>query len=161
MTARTTISRSLEAFAEENDQTSLSQFHRRQLRNFRSLLTGYSAEFGRSTGGIVNAVTKSGTNSHRGSAFYLYRPSGLAKGNEFTDALADQKLTALGVDPTLAATQHQFGGSIGGPIKKEKLFYFGAYEQQRFRAPRQIVFSAPTDSAPGGTHLVRRATGGV
>src|SRR4030095_6072588 len=114
--------------------------------------TGYSAEFGRSTGGIVNAVTKSGTNDVRGSAFYLYRPSGLAKGNEFTDALADQKLTALGVDPTLAATQHQFGGSIGGPITKEKLFYLGAYEQQRFRAPRQIVFSGPT-SAPSSITL--------
>ena len=122
------------------------------IKEFQVVATGYSAEFGRSTGGIVNAVTKSGTNDVRGSAFYLYRPSGLAKGNEFTDALADQKLTALGVDPTLAATQHQFGGSIGGPIKKEKLFYFGAYEQQRFRAPRQIVFSGPT-SAPSSITL--------
>jgi|GEM_PF-287906 len=118
------------------------------IKEFQVVASGYSAEFGRSTGGIVNAVTKSGTNNHRGSAFWLYRPSGLARGNEFTQALADQKLTALGVDPTLAATQHQFGGSIGGPIKKDKLFYFGAYEQQRFRAPRQIVFSIPTGFPP-------------
>ena len=118
------------------------------IKEFQVVATGYSAEFGRSTGGIVNAVTKSGTNDVRGSAFWLYRPSGLARGNEFTDALAEQKLNALGVDPTLAANQHQFGGSIGGPIKKDKLFYFGAYEQQRFRAPRQIVFSFPTGFPP-------------
>ena len=118
------------------------------IKEFQVVATGYSAEFGRSTGGIVNAVTKSGDNSLRGSAFYLYRPSGLAKGNEFTQALSDQKLTALGINPTLAATQHQFGGSICGPIKKDKLFFFGAYEQQRFRAPRQIIFSFPTAFPP-------------
>jgi hypothetical protein len=123
------------------------------IKEFQVVATGYSAEFGRSTGGIVNAVTKSGTNSIRGSAFYLYRPSGLAKGNEFTQALADQRLTALGVDPTLAATQHQFGGSIGGPIKKDKIFYFGSYEQQRFRAPRQILFSTPTGFPPSSITL--------
>ena len=115
------------------------------IKEFQVVATGYSAEFGRSTGGIVNAVTKSGDNSVRGSAFWLFRPSRLARGNEFTQALVDQKLTALGVTPTLAATQHQFGGSIGGPIKKDKLFYFGSYEQQRFRAPRQIIFSFPTN----------------
>src|SRR5436305_1214342 len=118
------------------------------IKEFQVVATGYSAEFGRSTGGIVNAVTKSGDNSVRGSAFWLYRPSRLARGNEFTQALVNQKLTALGVTPTLAATQHQFGGSIGGPIKKDKLFYFGSYEQQRFRAPRQIIFSIPTGFPP-------------
>lgn len=118
------------------------------IKEFQVVASGYSAEFGRSTGGIVNAVTKSGTNDVRGSAFWLYRPSKLARGNEFTDALAEQKLNALGVDPTLAANQHQFGGSIGGPIKKDKVFYFGAYEQQRFRAPRQIIFSIPTGFPP-------------
>ena len=118
------------------------------IREFQVVASGYSAEFGRSTGGIVNAVTKSGDNSIRGSAFWLYRPSQLARGNDFTQALADQRLTALGVEPTLAATQHQFGGSIGGPIKKDKMFYFGAYEQQRFRAPRQILFSSPTGFPP-------------
>ena len=49
-------------------------------------------------------------------------------------------MNALGVQATLAPTQHQFGGSIGGPIKKDKLFYFASYEQQRFRAPRQVLF---------------------
>ena len=118
------------------------------IKEFQVVAAGYSAEFGRSTGGIVNAVTKSGDNRVRGSAFWLFRPSKAARGNEFTQALLDQKLTSLGINPTLAPTQHQFGGSIGGPIKKDRLFYFGSYEQQRFRAPRQIVFNTPTGFPP-------------
>src|SRR6185503_6380098 len=123
------------------------------IREFQVVATGYSAEFGRSTGGIVNAVTKSGDNSVRGSAFFLARPGRLARGNEFTQALADQRLTALGVKPTLAATQYQFGGALGGPIVKDKAFYFGAYEQQRFRAPRQILFASPTGFVPSWVTL--------
>ncbi|HZI86440.1 MAG TPA: carboxypeptidase regulatory-like domain-containing protein, partial [Pyrinomonadaceae bacterium] len=122
------------------------------IREFQVVASGYSAEFGRSTGGIVNAVTKSGDNSFRGSAFYLLRPAKLARGNEFTEALQEQRLTAAGVDATLAPTQHQFGGSIGGPIKKDRLFFFGAYEQQKFNAPRQIVFGIPS-TFPGSIPL--------
>lgn len=122
------------------------------IKEFQVVATGYSAEFGRSTGGIVNAVTKSGDNNVRGSGFLLARPSRLARGNEFTDALAEQRLSTLGVTPTLAPTQYQFGGSIGGPIMKDKLFYFGAYEQQRFRAPRQILFNFPV-GFPGSLTL--------
>ncbi|HEV7904274.1 MAG TPA: carboxypeptidase regulatory-like domain-containing protein [Pyrinomonadaceae bacterium] len=115
------------------------------IREFQVVASGYSAEFGRSTGGIVNAVTKSGDNDLHGSAFYLVRPQRFARGNEFTEALQEQISTrAAGVDATLAPTQHQFGGSFGGPIKQNKLFYFFAYEQQKFNAPRQIVFGIPS-----------------
>jgi hypothetical protein len=114
------------------------------IKEFQVVASGYSAEFGRSSGGIVNAVTKSGSNDVRGSAFVLWRPDRLARGYNFTDALAAQRLNALGVSATLAPTQYQWGGSVGGPIIKEKLFYFAAYEQQRFRAPRQIIFGIPS-----------------
>lgn len=110
------------------------------IKEFQVVAAGYSAEFGRSTGGIVNAVTKSGSNNVRGSLFYLYRPEQLARGNDYSRAIQEQVLNNLNLDATLAPTQHQFGGSIGGPIVKDKLFYFGSYEQQRFRAPRQVVF---------------------
>ncbi len=116
------------------------------IREFQVVAAGYSAEFGRSTGGIVNAVTKTGTNSVRGSLFYLLRPRQLARPNEYADALQEQRLSTIvvdgqtGVDATLAPTQQQFGGSIGGPIVENKLFYFASYEQQRFRAPRQVLF---------------------
>ena len=121
------------------------------IKEFQVVASGYSAEFGRSTGGIVNAVTKSGDNDLHGSAFYLIRPAKLARGNDFTNRLAQNPvLVARGINPTLAPTQHQFGGSLGGPIKKDKLFWFFAYEQQRFRAPRQIVF---TNFPPSGVTL--------
>ena len=122
------------------------------IREFQVVAAGYSAEFGRSSGGIINAVTKSGTNNLRGSAFYLLRPEKLARANSFAKALADQRLNGLGLDATLAPTQQQFGGSIGGPIIKDKFFFFGSYEQQIFDAPRQIFFgnltpiTAPTAS---------------
>ncbi|MBK8809754.1 MAG: TonB-dependent receptor [Acidobacteria bacterium] len=116
------------------------------IREFQVVAAGYSAEFGRSSGGIVNAVTKAGDNNLRGTLFYLLRPEQFAKANKFADALYEQRLSQItvngvtGVDATLAPTQHQFGGSIGGPIVKDKLFFFGSYEQQRFRAPRQVLY---------------------
>jgi len=110
------------------------------IREFQVVAAGYSAEFGRSTGGIVNAVTKSGSNNVRGTLFYLIRPEKFARANEFAKALEEQRLSAINIDATLAPTQQQFGGSIGGPIIKDKLFYFGSYEQQKFRAPRVVLF---------------------
>ncbi|HQU81638.1 MAG TPA: TonB-dependent receptor [Pyrinomonadaceae bacterium] len=111
------------------------------VREFQVISAGYSAEFGRSSGGVISVVTKSGTNNMRGSAYYLIRPEKLARANSFAKALADQRLNALGLDATLAPTQQQFGGSLGGPLIKDKLFYFASYEQQRFRAPRQVFYN--------------------
>jgi hypothetical protein len=110
------------------------------IREFQVVAAGYSAEFGRSSGGIINAVTKTGTNELRGTAFYLFRPEKLARANAFAKALAEQRLNSLGIDATLAPNQHQFGGSVGGPIAKDKLFFFGSYEQQIFKAPRAVLF---------------------
>lgn len=112
------------------------------VREFQVVAAGYSAEFGRSSGGIVNAVTKSGTNDVRGTLFYLFRPAKLARAHDFAKELSFQRLNALGITATLAPTQHQFGGSIGGPIVKDKLFYFGSYEQQKFKAPRFVLFNS-------------------
>lgn len=127
------------------------------IREFQVVAAGYSAEFGRSSGGIVNAVTKSGTNNVRGSAFYLLRPEQLARANSFAKALSEQRLSTIvvngvtGVDATLAPTQHQFGGSFGGPIVKDKLFFFTSYEQQRFRAPRQVFYGNLVGLTPTAT----------
>ncbi|MDI1242264.1 MAG: carboxypeptidase regulatory-like domain-containing protein [bacterium] len=110
------------------------------IKEFNVVAAGYNAEFGRSTGGIINVVTKSGSNQLRGSAFYQIRPQELARPHSFADALEEQSLGPRGLDATLAPTLQQFGGSIGGPIISDKLFYFGTYEQQRFRAPRQVLY---------------------
>lgn len=106
------------------------------IKEFQVVAAGYSAEFGRSTGGLVTAVTKSGTNSYHGSAFYLLRHRELSRTNSYYDALSAN----LNREVIAAPTQQQFGGSFGGPIKKDKAFYFGSYEQQRFRNPRQVFF---------------------
>lgn len=110
------------------------------IKEFNVVAAGYNAEFGRSTGGVINVVTKSGGNDLRGSAFYQIRPQDLARPHSFAKALETQSLGPRGLDATLAPTLHQFGGAIGGPIVKDKLFYFGTYEQQRFRAPRQVLY---------------------
>ncbi len=108
------------------------------IKEFQVVASGYSAEYGRSSGGIVNVVTKTGGNNVRGSLFYLLRPEKLARKNEFVKEIERQR----SVDAIPAPTQQQFGGSIGGPIVKNKLFYFGAYEQQIFKAPRRVLFGS-------------------
>jgi len=107
------------------------------IKEFQVVAAGYSAEFGRSSGGVVTAVTKSGTNEYHGSAFYLLRHRDFSRKNEYFKGL---ETFLNGREVTPAPTQHQFGGSIGGPIKRDKAFFFGTYEQQRFRNPRQVVF---------------------
>ena len=82
------------------------------VQEFQVVAAGYSAEFGRSTGGLVNAITKSGTNTLRGSMFYVNRNRDWAEKNAFGQ--------------NAAPTQQQYGGSIGGPVAKNRLFYFGA-----------------------------------
>ncbi|MCS6806337.1 MAG: carboxypeptidase regulatory-like domain-containing protein [Acidobacteriota bacterium] len=94
---------------------------------FQVVAAGFNAEFGRSSGGIVNVITKSGTNEYHGSAFYQLRHKELNS----KDALGQ---LALG-------TQHQFGGSIGGPIVREKMFFFGSAEFQEFSTPRRVLFA--------------------
>src|SRR5687767_3070597 len=104
------------------------------IREFQVVASGYSAEFGRSTGGLVNAITKSGTNTPHGTAFYVNRNKEWAEQNAFGQ--------------NAAPTQQQFGGSFGGAIRPNRLFLFGAAELQRLENTRNVVFSltgiAPT-----------------
>ena len=107
------------------------------IQEFQVVAAGYSAEFGRSTGGLVNAITKSGSNRLKGSAFYLNRNRDWAEDNAFGQSAAP--------------TQQQFGGSIGGPITRDKLFFFGAYEQQVFKNTRQVLFDRLAGTTPAAT----------
>ena len=86
------------------------------IREFSVLTNNYSSEYGRSSGGVVNAITKSGTNDIHGSAYYFHRNSALDARN-FFDL---ERVPKFG--------RHQFGGAIGGPIKKDKTFFFSNYE---------------------------------
>src|SRR6266404_3725908 len=82
-------------------------------------LQDYDAESGKSTSGIIRVQTKSGSNEFHGSGFYYYRNSDQQARDPFTNK--------PGV-PLAAATWKQFGGSVGGPVIKNKLFFFGDYQ---------------------------------
>jgi Carboxypeptidase regulatory-like domain len=88
------------------------------VREFRVLNSTFLAEYGRALGGFVNIVTKSGTNRSNGSVYYF----------GMNDTLNAQPILT-GPDPVLR--QNQYGATFGGPIKKDKTFFFGSYEGQR------------------------------
>jgi outer membrane receptor protein involved in Fe transport len=90
---------------------------------FRVLNSNYSAEYGRAGGAIVNVITKSGSNQHRGDVFYFIRDS----------SVAARHPTAA---TKLQTRQQQFGVSVGGPLVADKLFYFGNFDQQIFHIPQ-------------------------
>ncbi len=90
------------------------------IQEFQVVPVGASAEFGRSSGGFINAVTKSGTNDFHGAAFLFFR----------NDSLSSQNPDAVDAGLPIADSRtYQFGGNVGGPIKKDKAFFFFAYER--------------------------------
>lgn len=91
------------------------------VREFQVLVNNYSAEYGRSSGGIVTAVTRSGSNTLHGSAFEFNRNSRFDSRTYFDDPSKDI--------PELK--RNQFGGQVGGPILKDRTFFFGSYEGLR------------------------------
>ncbi len=91
------------------------------VREFRVLTSEYTAQYGRSTGGVVTAVYKSGTNEFHGGIFEFLRNSAFDAKNFFDDP----------TKPIPPFHRNQFGGSAGGPIKKNKTFIFGDYEELR------------------------------
>lgn len=102
------------------------------VQEFQVLANGYSAEFGRSGGGFLNVVTKSGTNEIHGSGFYFGR------GDWGRGTLTDGNGEDL---DNSAFSQNQFGASIGGAIKKDKAHYFLSVDRQGFDRPVRIGFN--------------------
>lgn len=114
------------------------------IQEFNVSTNRYTAEAGHSVAAVVNVVTKSGTNTIHGSLFGLFQNSGLNKNNYFTlQGCANQGISS-GNCPKPLVHQYHYGGSIGGPIVKDKLFYFGAFEQKR--EPGSIVVNPPAFS---------------
>jgi Carboxypeptidase regulatory-like domain/TonB-dependent Receptor Plug Domain len=99
-----------------------------------NLQSQFPAEYGRNSGGVVNIITKSGTNDLHGSAFEYAR-------NSFWDAR--NFFDPIGT-PHTQFINNQFGSSIGGPIIHDKTFFFGAYEGQRERVGSDFDFTLPT-----------------
>jgi hypothetical protein len=91
------------------------------IQEFSVQTHGYRAEFGRAAGGIISAVTRSGTNQFHGSAFEFRRDSALDARGYFDP------------DDPPEFLRNQFGGSLGGPLRRNRLFFFGSYEGLRAR----------------------------
>jgi hypothetical protein len=106
---------------------------------FSVLTSNYSAEYGRTAGGVVNAITKSGNNSFHGSAFWFIRDEGFDARNFYDPP---------GSIPPFH--RNQFGGSGGGPIQKNKTFFFADYEGFRQNLGLTAVNNVPSDNARNG-----------
>ncbi|MBI4483451.1 MAG: TonB-dependent receptor [Acidobacteria bacterium] len=102
------------------------------IQEFQVRDTGFSAEFGHATGGLINVVTKSGTNDWHGSVHWFFQTNTLIADTFIED-------TNTNVPPALN-TRHQFGGTVGGPIKRDKAFVFFAIDNQQQKGPLTAVF---------------------
>ncbi len=122
------------------------------LQEFRIQTSSFAPEYGRTPGGQVSVVTKSGTNDFHGTAFEYFRNDALDANNWFADNAGLKK-------PELR--QNDFGGVLGGPILKDKLFFFASYEGLRVRQPQVANTYEPTiatiQSAPSATQPLLNA----
>ena len=105
------------------------------LQEFRIQTSTFAPEYGRTPGGQVSVVTKSGTNEFHGTAFEYFRNNALDANNWFANNAGLQRAELR---------QNDFGGVLGGPILKDKLFFFGSYEGLRVRQPRVANTYEPT-----------------
>src|ERR1700716_1901103 len=108
------------------------------IQEFSVLTSNYSAEYGKTSGGVVNAVTRSGTNAFHGNAYEFLRNSALDARNYFDQA----KIPAF--------KRNQFGGSLGGPILKNRTFFFADYEGIRQSKGISALTTVPTNAARSG-----------
>ncbi len=105
------------------------------IREFEVLTSTYDASFGRNSGGVINIVTKSGTNQLHGSLFWFHRNDNLDATNFFVNKFNQDK-------PEFK--RNQYGFSLGGPVVKDTIFLFGTYEGFRQRQGAPLVSTVPT-----------------
>jgi hypothetical protein len=119
------------------------------VQEFQVITSNFLPEYGRASGGVVNTITRSGTNAIHGTAYWFFR-------NRTLSAIDP---TALGINPP--EWRHQAGASVGGPIKRDKLFYFFNGELQRRQDPivSSNITSTLFDSFGNPTGAVNPSTG--
>ena len=116
------------------------------LQEFRVSTSNYGAEYGRSSGPQVSMVTRSGGNQYKGSA-YFYRRDTAFSSNEYFNKLATQ---AEGINEAPLLDKNIYGGSLGGPIVKDRLFFFANYEQLGEESERPVVRGVPSATLRDG-----------
>ncbi|HZT58335.1 MAG TPA: TonB-dependent receptor [Pyrinomonadaceae bacterium] len=131
-------------FSEERGRTRINYtISQSSIREFQVNTSDYSAEYGRAAGGVVNAVTKSGTNEFHGQAFLYYRNNRFGARNPLATISsfnpATGQIAILPLKPT--DVRKQFGGNIGGRIIKDKLFFFFDYDGLRRNFPGDAIFT--------------------
>jgi outer membrane receptor protein involved in Fe transport len=111
------------------------QFSEESVLEFQVNQNGFSAEFGRAGGAVINVVTKSGTNAFHGGLFEFFRDEALNANDPITKATQARRGQA-NVRPPLRI--NQFGGRVGGPIVKNRAFFFFTYDGQRSDIPQVL-----------------------
>ena len=123
------------------------------IQEFRVQTNSYTAEYGRSGGGQVTMVTKSGNNEFHGSAFEFLRNSAMDSKSFFLNRTNGRKASLQ---------QHQYGVSTGGPIRKDKTFFFALYEKRLVKSGSFSQFTVPTaQQLQGDFSNTRNANGAV
>ena len=123
-------------FSEERGRTRIPYvISQASIREFQVNTSSYSAEYGRAAGGVVNAVTKSGTNDFHGTVFFYDRDNkwGARNAFSFQTVGTPPNTQVVGLKPQ--DRRLQYGGAVGGPIVKEKLFFFFTFDQQKQTFP--------------------------
>jgi hypothetical protein len=142
------------------------------IEEFRVTTSNPNARQGRSAGAQVELVTKSGTNDWHGAAFEFYRTSAFAANNFFNNKAGHFRATDVAVltgaakvgDPKVprpTLIRHTFGGAIGGPIIKEKAFFFYSYEADRITQSVSALRTVPLASLGAGLVRFRNTSGGI
>jgi hypothetical protein len=121
------------------------QFSQDAVKEFQVNRNAYSAEYGRAGGAVINVVTKSGTNDFHGTGFYFYRDRSINAIN-YIDEINGRPKAPYHFD--------QFGASVGGPIVKDKLFFFANYDGQRNTIPNTVNPLPPLSGFPSDSDTV-------
>lgn len=128
-------------YSEERGRTRISYVvSQAAIREFQVNTSNYSAEYGRAAGGVINTVTKSGTNEFHGSAFFYDRDNRLGAQNPLITRPIPGTTQVERFKPV--DNRYQFGGTVGGPILRDKLFFFFAYDEQRRDFPGAAILSS-------------------
>jgi outer membrane receptor protein involved in Fe transport len=115
------------------------QFSQDAVKEFQVNSNSFSAEYGRAGGAVINVVTKSGTNDLRGSVFEFYRDKALNANNAINE---------LNNRPKSPYHYNQFGGTLGGPIRRNRDFFFFNYDGQRNTQPNVVFLNLPPNFLP-------------
>jgi len=130
----------------ENNTPFKLQASLENVQEFRVESNNYPAEYGTGTGGQISVVTKSGSNAFRGAVFEYFRDDALDAPNYF-DKQRNPDGSVINDLGKSKLRQNQFGGSIGGPIARDRAFFFGSYEGYRLDAGLNFIEGVPSAAA--------------